>query len=146
MARKENNNKVETKSSAFEPLSDHGITVHTNTLKRWYQLIHLGRVLDMKAANYVRQAKGWSYHSSCAGHEGIQLILGLSFRQGKDFLFPYYRDLVTCVAAGLTIEEILANGLSKAICITALQSSTRPIPTSTTASQSATIPRSIPVR
>ena len=114
MARKENNNKVETKSSPLEPLSDHGISVHSNTLKRWYQLIHLGRVLDLKAANYVRQAKGWSYHSSCAGHEGIQLILGLSFRQGKDFLFPYYRDLMTCLAAGLSVEEIIANGLSKA--------------------------------
>ncbi|MBI5021801.1 MAG: 2-oxoisovalerate dehydrogenase [Ignavibacteriales bacterium] len=58
-------------------------------------------------------AKGWSYHSSCAGHEGIQLALGLSFRQGKDFLFPYYRDLMTSLAAGLSIEEIIENGLSK---------------------------------
>jgi len=97
----------------LEPLSDNGITVHNNTLKRWYQLIHLGRLLDQKAANYVRQAKGWSYHSSCAGHEGIQLILGLSFRQSKDFLFPYYRDMVTCLAAGLTVEEMILNGLSK---------------------------------
>jgi 2-oxoisovalerate dehydrogenase E1 component len=114
MAQKENNNKIETKPSAYDALPDHGISVHTNTLRRWYQLIHLGRLLDLKAANYVRQAKGWSYHSSCAGHEGIQLILGLSFRQGKDFLFPYYRDLVTCLAGGLTIEEMIANGLSKA--------------------------------
>ncbi|HUL44985.1 MAG TPA: thiamine pyrophosphate-dependent enzyme [Bacteroidota bacterium] len=100
-------------SLSLEPLSDNGITVHNNTLKRWYQLIHLGRLLDQKAANYVRQAKGWSYHSSCAGHEGIQLILGLSFRQGKDFLFPYYRDMVTCLSAGLTVEEMILNGLSK---------------------------------
>src|ERR1041384_3558451 len=75
----------------LEPLSDKGISVHPKTLARWYQTLHLGRLIDMRAATYVRQAKGWSYHSSCAGHEGIQLILGLSFRQGKDFLFPYYR-------------------------------------------------------
>ncbi len=114
MARKEVNTVTEPKKSNLLPLSDSGISVHPKTLKRWYELIHLGRQLDLKAANYVRQAKGWSYQSSCAGHEGIQLILGLSFRQNKDFLFSYYRDLLTCLAAGLTIEEIIRNGLSKA--------------------------------
>lgn len=84
-----------------------------NTLIGWYRLMHLGRILDEKAANYLKQAKGWSYHAPCAGHEGIQLALGASFRQKKDFLFPYYRDLMTCLAAGLTPLEIILNGLSK---------------------------------
>ncbi len=114
MAEKETNQRIEETLASLEPLPDGGTSVHTKTLERWYQLMHLARLLDLKAANYVRQAKGWSYHSSCAGHEGIQLILGLSFRQGKDFLFPYYRDLAVCVGAGLTIEEIIRNGLSKA--------------------------------
>ncbi len=95
-------------------LDDLGITVHKNTLNRWYQLMHLGRLLDQKADTYVKQGKGWSYHSSFVGHDGIQLILGLSFRQNKDFLFPYYRDLLTGLAAGLTAEEIIMNGISKA--------------------------------
>jgi len=96
------------------PLRDNGTKVHQNTLIQWYKLLHMGRLLDLKAAHYVRLAKGWSYHSSCAGHEGIQLILGLSFRRGEDFLFPYYRDLMTVLAAGLTLQEIIQNGLSKA--------------------------------
>lgn len=83
------------------------------TLREWYQLQHLGRRLDEKAANYLKMAKGWSYHAPFAGHDGIQLALGKIFRQGKDFLFPYYRDLLTSLAAGLTVEEIIANGLSK---------------------------------
>lgn len=95
-------------------LDDLGITVHKNTLNRWYQVMHLGRLLDHKADTYVKQGKGWSYHSSFVGHDGIQLILGLSFRQNKDFLFPYYRDLLTGLAAGLTAEEIIMNGISKA--------------------------------
>lgn len=114
MARKEAQSAPPLQKPALEPLSDMGVKVTAETLKRWYQLMHLGRQLDTKAANYVRQSKGWSYQSSCAGHDGIQLILGLSFRQGKDFLFSYYRDLMTCLAAGLTIEEIIRNGLSKA--------------------------------
>src|SRR3954465_12961436 len=48
------------------------------TLLDWYRLMHLGRILDEKAANYLKQAKGWSYHAPCSGHEGIQLALGAS--------------------------------------------------------------------
>jgi len=114
MAGKIQSLKTNIKKPALKPLSDNGISVHSKTLKRWYQLIHLGRALDTKAATYVRQGKGWSYQSSCAGHEGIQLILGLSFRPGKDFLFSYYRDLLTCLAAGLTLDELIRNGLSRA--------------------------------
>lgn len=83
-------------------------------LLRWYGLMHLGRLLDDKAPNYLKQAIGWSYHAPCAGHEGIQLALGLAFRPGKDYFFPYYRDLMACLAAGLTPEEIILNGISKA--------------------------------
>ena len=83
------------------------------TLLEWYELMHLGRLLDEKAANYLKQAKGWSYHAPCAGHEGIQLALGKSFRPGEDYLFPYYRDLMTSLAAGITPYEIVLNGLSK---------------------------------
>jgi 2-oxoisovalerate dehydrogenase E1 component len=89
------------------------LDVHPNTLRTWYQLMHLGRLLDEKAARYLKLSKGWSYHAPCAGHEGIQLAMGITFRRGKDFLFPYYRDLMTALAAGITAEEIILNGLSK---------------------------------
>ncbi|HKC25453.1 MAG TPA: thiamine pyrophosphate-dependent enzyme [Thermoanaerobaculia bacterium] len=76
--------------------------------------MHLGRYIDDRAPNYLKQGLGWSYHAPCAGHDGIQVALGITFRAGKDYLFPYYRDLTTCLAAGLTCEEILLNGMSKA--------------------------------
>lgn len=83
------------------------------TLLDWYATMQLGRRLDEKAANYLKMAKGWSYHAPFAGHDGIQLALGKVFRAKKDYLFPYYRDMLTCLSAGLTVEEIIANGLSK---------------------------------
>lgn len=95
-------------------IDTHSLDVHPNTLRNWYRLMHLGRLLDEKAARYLKMAKGWSYHAPCAGHDGIQLALGVTFRQKHDFLFPYYRDLLTCLAAGITPEEIILNGLSKA--------------------------------
>jgi 2-oxoisovalerate dehydrogenase E1 component len=82
-------------------------------LRRWYALMHLGRILDDKAPNYLKQGLGWSYHAPCAGHDGIQVALGVTFRPNLDYLFPYYRDLTTCVAAGLSADEILLNGMSK---------------------------------
>ncbi len=88
--------------------------VSREELKKWYALMHLARVLDDRAPNYLKQGLGWSYHAPCAGHDAIQLALGMTFRPGRDYLFPYYRDLTTCVAAGLTPEEVILNGMSKA--------------------------------
>lgn len=85
-----------------------------DTLKQWYYLMTLGRQLDNKAPNYLKQALGWSYHAPYAGHDGIQLAIGQIFERGKDHLFPYYRDMLTAISAGLTPEEIILNGLSKA--------------------------------
>ncbi|HRP02218.1 MAG TPA: thiamine pyrophosphate-dependent enzyme [Candidatus Kapabacteria bacterium] len=83
------------------------------TIIEWYKINHLGRRLDEKAALYLKMAKGWSYHAPFAGHDGIQLAIGKTFRASKDFLFPYYRDMLTNLVAGITVEEIILNGLSK---------------------------------
>ncbi|MCD6092239.1 MAG: 2-oxoisovalerate dehydrogenase [Bacteroidales bacterium] len=84
------------------------------TLEKWYRLMVLGRRLDEKAPNYLKQALGWSYHAPYAGHDGIQLAIGQIFEAKKDFLFPYYRDMLTVLSAGMTAEEIILNGISKA--------------------------------
>jgi 2-oxoisovalerate dehydrogenase E1 component len=84
------------------------------TLKKWFFLLTLGRKLDEKAPNYLKQALGWSYHAPYAGHDGIQLAIGQVFDRNTDHLFPYYRDMLTTISAGLTAEEIILNGISKA--------------------------------
>lgn len=83
------------------------------TLKKWFYLMTLGRTLDNRAPNYLRQAIGWSYHAPFAGHDGIQLAIGQIFNRKTDHLFPYYRDMLTTISAGLTAEEIILNGISK---------------------------------
>lgn len=90
----------------------------TNTdkelLKKWYHLLMLGRALDDKAPSYLLQSLGWSYHAPYAGHDGIQLAMGQVFDKEKDFFFPYYRDMLSALSAGMTAEEIILNGISKA--------------------------------
>jgi 2-oxoisovalerate dehydrogenase E1 component len=83
-------------------------------LNKWFYLMVLGRVIDDRAPNYLRQALGWSYHAPYAGHDGIQLAIGQVFDRTTDHLFPYYRDMLTTISCGLTAEEIILNGLSKA--------------------------------
>lgn len=83
-------------------------------LEKWFYMMTLGRIIDEKAPNYLKQAIGWSYHAPYAGHDGIQLAIGQVFDREHDHLFPYYRDMLTNISAGLTADEIILNGISKA--------------------------------
>lgn len=83
------------------------------TLAKWFKLMVVGRSLDDRAPNYLKQAIGWSYHAPYAGHDAIQLAIGQTFDREHDHLYPYYRDMLTALSAGLTAEEIILNGISK---------------------------------
>lgn len=87
--------------------------IEKEKLEEWLYLLMLGRNLDDKAPNYLRQALGWSYHAPYAGHDGIQLAIGQVFEKNKDHLFPYYRDMLSALSAGLSAEELILNGISK---------------------------------
>ena len=84
------------------------------TLEKWFRLMTIGRAIDDKAPNYLKQAIGWSYHAPYAGHDGIQLAVGQIFEKKKDHMFLYYRDMLTALSSGLTAEELILNGISKA--------------------------------
>ncbi len=94
------------------------LSTEKETLKKWFYLMTLGRAIDDKAPAYLLQSLGWSFHAPYAGHDGIQLAIGQVFTRGEDFLFPYYRDLLTALSAGVTAEEIILNGISKATDLT----------------------------
>ena len=89
-------------------------TTDEATLRKWYYLMTLGRALDEKTPSYLLQSLGWSFHAPYAGHDGIQLAIGQVFTKGEDFLFPYYRDMLTALSAGMSVEELILNGISKA--------------------------------
>ena len=93
-------------------------TTDKETLRKWFYLMTLGRAIDEKAPSYLLQSLGWSYHAPYAGHDGIQLAMGQVFDKDTDFLFPYYRDMLTVLSAGMTAEEIILNGISKATDLT----------------------------
>ena len=61
-------------------------TTDKETLLKWYHFLRLGRSLDDRAPNYLKQAIGWSYHAPAAGHDAIQLAIGQVFDRSKDHL------------------------------------------------------------
>ena len=71
------------------------------------------RTVDNKAMNLLRQGKTF-FHIAGAGHEAVQLAIGLSLDPKKDWFFPYYRDLATVLTAGLTPEEVFLGTFGKA--------------------------------
>jgi len=83
-------------------------------LEKWFKLMTIGRAIDEKAPNYLKQAIGWSYHAPFAGHDGIQLAVGQHFEKNKDHIYLYYREMLTALSCGMTSEEIILNGISKA--------------------------------
>lgn len=89
-------------------------TTDKQTLEKWFRLMTIGRAIDEKAPNYLKQAIGWSYHGPYAGHDGIQLAIGQIFEKQKDHIFLYYRDMLSALSCGMTAEELILNGISKA--------------------------------
>lgn len=71
------------------------------------------RNVDNKAMNLLRQGKTF-FHIAAAGHEAVQIAIGLSLNPKKDWLFPYYRDLGTVLASGITPEEVFLGTFGKA--------------------------------
>ncbi len=101
--------------SYLKPTKHHDLKkTDKKTLEKWLHLLILGRMIDERAPNYLKQALGWSYHAPYAGHDAIQMAIGQVFDKKTDHLFPYYRDMQVALSAGMTAEELILNGISKA--------------------------------
>jgi len=101
--------------SYLKPMKHHDLKkTDKKTLEKWLHLLILGRMIDERAPNYLKQALGWSYHAPYAGHDAIQMAIGQVFDKKTDHLFPYYRDMQVALSAGMTAEELILNGISKA--------------------------------
>jgi 2-oxoisovalerate dehydrogenase E1 component len=83
--------------------------------KQWlqtYRQMLLARLTDQKMLTLYKQSK-CSFCVSGAGHEAVQVAAGHVFRGGKDWFFPYYRDLALMATLGMTPEEFFLNVMNK---------------------------------
>ena len=77
----------------------------------WYML--LARRVDERLWILHRQHE-IAFHISGIGHEACQIGLAFALRKGYDYLYPYYRDLATCLALGQTPRDVMIGSYGKA--------------------------------
>ena len=72
----------------------------------------LTRRLDEKMMILLKQGKGF-FHIGASGHEAVQLATAAALVPGRDWSYPYYRDLAYCIQLGLSSYEVFLSFLSK---------------------------------
>ncbi|MBP9838982.1 MAG: thiamine pyrophosphate-dependent dehydrogenase E1 component subunit alpha, partial [Proteobacteria bacterium] len=78
-----------------------------------YRFSYRARKVDEKAIILYKQSKA-HFQIGCAGHEMIQVAAAQSLISGKDWSYPYYRDMAFVIAMGMTNKELFLNILNKA--------------------------------
>lgn len=86
--------------------------VPTEQLERAYHEMLRARLADEKAIVLYKQNK-CHFQIGVAGHEAVQVAAGHVFRPGKDWFYPYYRDMALCAALGMTDREFMLNAMNK---------------------------------
>lgn len=109
------NNKNKSNGKELEKISTVSNTGNLDKefLMNVLRLMLLSRSIDNRAMNLLRQGKTF-FHIAGAGHEAIQVALGLSLDPNEDWLFPYYRDMALILTAGVTPEEFFLQCFAKA--------------------------------
>jgi 2-oxoisovalerate dehydrogenase E1 component len=101
-----NTRMAQKKSSA------HSTAISPEILLKSYELMYRSRVLDNKSITLYKQNK-CHFQIGVAGHECIQVALAQHFEVGKDWFYPYYRDMALCATLGMTDEEFMMMCMNK---------------------------------
>ncbi|MCB0333594.1 MAG: dehydrogenase E1 component subunit alpha/beta [Bdellovibrionales bacterium] len=109
-AKKVGSNKK--KSPAKRATSRKPSTLTSKDLVSAYRDMVRARLNDEKAIVLYKQNK-CHFQIGTAGHEAIQIATSRVFRPGKDWFYPYYRDMALCAGLGMTDGELMMNAMNK---------------------------------
>jgi 2-oxoisovalerate dehydrogenase E1 component len=77
-----------------------------------YKTMLQARLVDEKIIVLYKQNK-CHFQIGVAGHEAIQVAASHVFKAGKDWFYPYYRDMALCAGLGMTNREFFLNSMNK---------------------------------
>lgn len=77
-----------------------------------YRTMVTARRLDEKMLIMLKQGKSY-FHIGGSGHEASQLAAAHSLVAGKDYSYPYYRELSFVLGMGMTVEQVMDNFLAR---------------------------------
>jgi 2-oxoisovalerate dehydrogenase E1 component len=89
------------------------VTYSPEQLRRAYTNAVAARMMDAKILILLKQGKIF-FHIGGSGHEGIQVGMALAMRPGKDWTYPYYRDMGFALQYGTTVEEVMRDAMHRA--------------------------------
>ena len=92
-------------------LHDAPLPFAPDELRSLYRDLQRARMLDARLSTLQRQGRV-SFVASAAGHEGAQVGAARALSPGRDWVFPYYRDLALVLALGWPLEQALAQQLA----------------------------------
>jgi len=108
-----------TKRGSFEPewrfqdpVDWRDTDIDEATLLEWFRLMLLGRQIDYRCQVLNRQGRA-PFIISCAGHEAAQVGVAWPLEPKRDWIAPYYRDIVLCFRMGLTPLDLMLSVLAK---------------------------------
>jgi len=81
-------------------------------LVRAFTTMYTARKTDDKILILLRQGKVF-FHIGGSGHEAAQVGTALAMTPGRDWAYPYYRDLGFSLGFGYTVEEIFEEALHR---------------------------------
>ena len=77
-----------------------------------YRQMLLARLVDLKTIVLYKQNK-CHFQIGVAGHEAVQVAAAQVFRAGKDWFYPYYREMALMIGLGMTPEELFLNAMNR---------------------------------
>ena len=104
--------ETEAAAPAQELGADVGLT--RDDLLAMYRLMALTRAIDERMWILNRAGKV-PFVISGQGHEGAQIGITYSLRQGHDWMVPYYRSVASLITFGMTPREIMLAQFAKAV-------------------------------
>lgn len=90
----------------------HRLSITPEQLLEAYRTMLRARLSDEKSIILYKQNKS-HFQIGVAGHEAVQVAAATVFQAGKDWFYPYYRDMALVAALGMTSREFMLNAMNK---------------------------------
>jgi 2-oxoisovalerate dehydrogenase E1 component len=82
-------------------------------LREAYTNAVAARLMDAKILILLKQGKVF-FHIGCSGHEAAQVATAMALQPGKDWCYPYYRDMGFALQMGYPLEDIMLDAMHRA--------------------------------
>ena len=104
--------KTPSRISHLSPMIPRQADMPATELMQAFELMLRARLIDDKVIILYKQNK-CHFQIGGPGHEAVQVAAAHYLKPGKDWFYPYYRDMALCVALGADTRSFFLNAMNK---------------------------------